>query len=249
MHLTNYAINKLNPKFVFNKSSEDMDVGHKRSMTSVFKSMQEAGVDTSLLKEKINAAIVKTIITGRPLIAYMYRLSQPLNLANDMCFQVLGIDILIDEKAEPYLLEVNHTPSFTADTPLDKTIKKNLLVDTLVLMNINLESKKTKVNQIRENNELRAQGHRTKLTPEQRSSIRYQQTSQRDLYEQGHSKRFTKVYPSDDAALQAKYQKMVRYADMEFDEHIGIKKRVAGFSERVGLAGTSPVRKLKTKRA
>lgn len=149
MHLTNYAINKLNPKFVFNKSSEDMDVGHKRSMTSVFRSMQEAGVDIALLKEKIHTAIVKTIITGRPLLAYTYKLSQPLNLANDMCFQVLGFDILIDESAEPYLLEVNHTPSFTADTPLDKTIKKNLLVDTLDLMNVSLANKKARLAQIR----------------------------------------------------------------------------------------------------
>jgi tubulin polyglutamylase TTLL6/13 len=152
MHLTNYAINKLNPKFVFNNSSNDMDVGHKRSMTSVFKSMQEAGVDIKLVKEKISKAIVKTIITGRPLLAYMYRLSQPMNYSNDMCFQILGFDILIDENAEPYLLEVNHTPSFTADTPLDKTIKKNLLVDTLVLMNITKENKCARVAQILESN-------------------------------------------------------------------------------------------------
>jgi tubulin polyglutamylase TTLL6/13 len=35
MHLTNYAINKDNPKFVFNKSEKDMSQGHKRSLTSV----------------------------------------------------------------------------------------------------------------------------------------------------------------------------------------------------------------------
>lgn len=90
------------------------------------------------MKDKINDSIVKTIITGQPLLAYLYRLSQPVNFANDMCFQILGFDILIDEKAEPMLLEVNHTPSFTTDTPLDKTIKKNLIVDTLTLMNINI---------------------------------------------------------------------------------------------------------------
>lgn len=36
MHLTNYAINKDNPNFVFNEDEKKMDVGHKRSMTSVF---------------------------------------------------------------------------------------------------------------------------------------------------------------------------------------------------------------------
>lgn len=37
MHLTNYAINKNNPNFIFNKSKEADDVGHKRSMSSIFK--------------------------------------------------------------------------------------------------------------------------------------------------------------------------------------------------------------------
>lgn len=36
MHLTNYAINKLNPNFVFNKNEEDENAGHKRSLTAIF---------------------------------------------------------------------------------------------------------------------------------------------------------------------------------------------------------------------
>jgi tubulin polyglutamylase TTLL6/13 len=37
MHLTNYAINKKSPKFIFNTSVEKMHIGHKRALTSVFK--------------------------------------------------------------------------------------------------------------------------------------------------------------------------------------------------------------------
>lgn len=36
MHLTNYAINKDNSNFVFNEDEEEADVGHKRSLISVF---------------------------------------------------------------------------------------------------------------------------------------------------------------------------------------------------------------------
>ena len=36
MHLTNYSINKANPDFKYNKSAEKDNVGHKRSMSSVF---------------------------------------------------------------------------------------------------------------------------------------------------------------------------------------------------------------------
>ena len=36
MHLTNYAINKESEKFVFNEDEDDMNIGHKRSLTSIF---------------------------------------------------------------------------------------------------------------------------------------------------------------------------------------------------------------------
>ena len=41
-----------------------------------------------------------------------------------MCFEVLGMDVILDHKLKPYLLEVNHSPSFTTDTPLDAAIKR-----------------------------------------------------------------------------------------------------------------------------
>ena len=36
MHLTNYAVNKDNPNFIFNSDANRMDIGHKRSLSSVF---------------------------------------------------------------------------------------------------------------------------------------------------------------------------------------------------------------------
>ena len=45
MHLTNYAINKLNDKFEFNNSKNEMDKGHKRSLTSVLDKIEELGYD------------------------------------------------------------------------------------------------------------------------------------------------------------------------------------------------------------
>ena len=56
-----------------------------------------------------------------------------------MCFELLGIDIMIDDNNKPWLLEVNHTPSFATDTPLDSLIKKNYIRDSMKLMNINLK--------------------------------------------------------------------------------------------------------------
>ena len=50
IHLTNYAINKKNPKFIYNSSNQRMDVGHKRSLTSVLKVIQKRGFDLDKVK-------------------------------------------------------------------------------------------------------------------------------------------------------------------------------------------------------
>ena len=59
-----------------------------------------------------------------------------------MCFEVLGFDIILDSNLKPWLLEVNHTPSFVTDSPFDHILKKNLLLDTLLILNVNNKEKK-----------------------------------------------------------------------------------------------------------
>ena len=48
---------------------------------------------------------------------------------------------MLDHKEEPQLIEINHTPSFATDTPLDYKIKFGLIKDTLKLMRINSKNK------------------------------------------------------------------------------------------------------------
>jgi tubulin polyglutamylase TTLL6/13 len=58
-----------------------------------------------------------------------------------MSFHILGFDILLDDELKPWLLEVNQSPSLEIDTPLDYEIKKNLIRDTLQLVNLNAKRK------------------------------------------------------------------------------------------------------------
>jgi tubulin polyglutamylase TTLL6/13 len=51
------------------------------------------------------------------------------------------MDVILNHKLKPFLLEVNHTPSFTTDTPLDSVIKRNLICDAIKLMNVSLKQK------------------------------------------------------------------------------------------------------------
>ena len=118
-----------------------MDVGHKRGIEAVFKTLQEQGHDIDKLWKDIDDITIKTFCTVQPDLNHHYKSCQSDNFANNMCFEVLGFDIFLDNKLKPYLLEVNHTPSFTTDTPLDCHIKKNLIKDTLRLMNVNTKVK------------------------------------------------------------------------------------------------------------
>jgi tubulin polyglutamylase TTLL6/13 len=63
-----------------------MDVGHKRSLTSVYKRIAEEGHDVDLLKQRIYDIFIKTIITGYPTLSSSVSSVHPDNFGNDMCF-------------------------------------------------------------------------------------------------------------------------------------------------------------------
>ena len=142
MHLTNYAINKKSPDFVFNTSDKEDNIGHKRSYSSVMEHLRRIGVDVESMQSAIDQIVVKTVLAGLPSMNEVYRRAREGKEVTSVCFEILGFDIMIDEDLKPYLIEVNHTPSFTTDTPLDFTIKKNLLLDTLNIIRVDEEGKR-----------------------------------------------------------------------------------------------------------
>jgi tubulin polyglutamylase TTLL6/13 len=52
------------------------------------------------------------------------------------------MDILIDSKMRPYILEVNHSPSFHTNEQVDKEVKEALIRDTYVILNLTQDIKK-----------------------------------------------------------------------------------------------------------
>jgi len=50
------------------------------------------------------------------------------------CFELLGLDIMLDDVGKPWMIEVNNLPSFETETSLDAGIKTNLLRDTLSIV-------------------------------------------------------------------------------------------------------------------
>ena len=45
------------------------------------------------------------------------------------CFEVYGFDVLIDEALKPWLIEVNASPSLSASTETDRTLKMGVIAD------------------------------------------------------------------------------------------------------------------------
>lgn len=134
MHLTNYAINKESENYIFNLSDKDDNYGHKRHINHIWDYLHDKGHDVDKIKDDIKLIIIKTIISVQPSLAHIYRSAQPNDQANNMCFEILGFDILLDHRLKCWLLEINHSPSFNIDTPLDSKIKGTVIRDTLNIL-------------------------------------------------------------------------------------------------------------------
>lgn len=123
--------------------SRDERAGHgsKRTINSVMEILKDNGLNTERLWSRISDVILKTIITIQPAVRKTLKAcfkaeGDTSNELGSQCFEILGFDIFIDSKLKPWLLEVNHSPSFTCDSVLDKKIKEGLITDALRLVSL-----------------------------------------------------------------------------------------------------------------
>ena len=147
IHLTNYSLNKKNPNWRTNEDIERDDFGFKWSITALCKHLEQIGIDMNLLWSKVYDLIIKALIAGEhPILNGMKRnLSYRTNW-----FELLGFDVLIDSDLKPWLLEINLSPALSADSPLDFTIKTNLIADTLNLAGIvKFDRRKESINKMK----------------------------------------------------------------------------------------------------
>ena len=74
-----------------------MNFGHKRSLAEFFRTLKAQGVNSASLWSQIKDIAAKTLISAQPFLAHEYRVAQPNNPANNMCFEVLGLDFMIQK--------------------------------------------------------------------------------------------------------------------------------------------------------
>jgi hypothetical protein len=133
VHLTNYSINKKNDNFVQNENLEADDHGFKWSLTAFCKHLESVGIDMELFWSRIYDVIIKSIVAGEAALAGHLRKTC---VHRSNCFELFGYDILIDSDLKPWLLEINLSPSLACESPLDTTIKSNLIADTLNMVGV-----------------------------------------------------------------------------------------------------------------
>ncbi|MFN9909916.1 MAG: YheC/YheD family protein [bacterium] len=69
--------------------------------------MESGGGDSSQLLFQIRDLITKTIASVQPIMNHAYKCSRPNDEQLELCFEILGFDIMIDENLKPWLIEVN----------------------------------------------------------------------------------------------------------------------------------------------
>ena len=87
----------------------------------------------NLFWSRIYDVIIKSIISGENAI---FNAIKKTCIHRTTCFELFGYDILIDSDLKPWLLEINLSPSLACESPLDLTIKTNLLADIFYMVGI-----------------------------------------------------------------------------------------------------------------
>lgn len=153
MHLTNYAVNKHSRTY-----NQDTEAGSKRKLTWLNAFLKNLGYDVDKLWRSIDEVIIKTVISAYPILKHSYVACFPNHDVIPACCELLGVDIILDRKLNPQLLEVNHSPSFHTDTELDCEVKESLLTDMFAMMNLERCDKKKIIREDRKKIRERLQG-------------------------------------------------------------------------------------------
>uniref|UniRef100_A0A673NKR9 Tubulin polyglutamylase TTLL4-like n=1 Tax=Sinocyclocheilus rhinocerous TaxID=307959 RepID=A0A673NKR9_9TELE len=129
MHLTNYSVNKKNSEYQSN-SDDKACQGHKWALKALWQYLGSQGISTTLIWEKIKDMVIKTIIASDPYVNSLVKMHVRSLYS---CHELFGFDIMLDENLKPWVLEVNISPSLHSNTPLDVSIKGQMVRDLLNL--------------------------------------------------------------------------------------------------------------------
>ena len=145
IHLTNYSINKKNPNYKSNQKNnkeiddleeidEDNEQEDDSSKWSLVEYKNYFKKDLSIFEKiwkQIEDIVIKTMLT-----VIEDNCRELSGNKNNNLFELYGFDIFVDESYRVWLLEVNVNPSLHCTSPLDLSIKTDLIIDIFNLVGI-----------------------------------------------------------------------------------------------------------------
>ena len=207
MHLTNYAIQKKTKKAQRPNHEDAEGTGCKRTFAYLFDYLKKQGKDPNAFWTNVEDLVVKSILAVKEHLKYSYRAAfpDPYDKGNS-CFEILGFDVLCDENLQPWLLEVNHAPSFTCDSPLDFKVKAGVAEEALQLLGTEVASADKKAHASSRSSTV---GGTVQLsTAEARQNAIQMYHKRKDIQEAQVARNYRRVFPSHDRELQASYAKV-----------------------------------------
>ncbi|XP_060583325.1 tubulin polyglutamylase ttll6-like isoform X11 [Ruditapes philippinarum] len=218
MHLTNYAINKHSEDFI-----RDDEAGSKRRISTTNRYMAKKGYDVDKMWADIDDVIIKTLISAHSVLKHNYRTCFPNHVKGSACFEILGFDVILDRKLRPYVIEVNHSPSFGTDSELDREIKGALVYDTLQLVNFGACDRRKCIEEERRRIKDRLLGKSNRKESREELDLAQQQYIESlDKYESNHLGNFRRIYPNPGSE---KYEKFFHSSGTLFQETAAFKAR------------------------
>lgn len=231
-HLTNYSLNKNSEKFFFSKNANKADIGHKRSLKSIWDYLEKNGVSSEKIINDIKKIVIKTICSIQPILAHVYNTCQSDDFTGAMCFQILGFDVIIDENYNTMLLEVNHAPSFNSDTPFDVKNKSELIFGAMKILGVNLDFRNSVINEIKRKFRKRIEsGKRVVLSLEEKKIFKMEF---RNKFFKGinlEEIKYECIF-SDDINFDEPYEEFMEYASCCNKKKTGISNKQKKFKEK-----------------
>jgi len=183
VHLTNYSVNKAHPLYASSACKWTL---------SAFKShlSTHLSINFSPIWSQIKSIVIKTVISIENTVNSAMEMYVP---RRSNCFELLGFDVMLDEKLNVWLLEVNLSPSLRCDAEVDVEVKSRLVADLFTLIGVR------KAGEARE----------LSISPSKRSarptaasndlSIEGQMALKDTLEESRRMGNFERIFPSDDS--------------------------------------------------
>ena len=145
IHVTNYSINKNNTNYKTNQKNneeienncENLDIeeddSSKWSLVEYRNYFKKLGLNDTIddIWKQIENIIIKSLITVTKENCQEISINK-----NNSLFELYGYDILIDEMFKAWLIEVNVNPSLHCTSPLDLSIKTDLVIDIFNIIGI-----------------------------------------------------------------------------------------------------------------